>query len=174
MRSKTIVSRVILISLLLGVGLYFFLEPLYQTRATYNGAVTSWIDFELPTTDESIWSSAILDKQVVVINFWAPWCLPCRTEIPYLIELHNRYYPSILVIGIAIDKVSNVRHFEDVTGLNYLSLVSDTHGMDLMRRYGTKGELPQTLIFDYDQKLRYHVLGPINMSELEDMLDKVM
>ena len=171
---KIKISGAVLISLLLGGGLYFFLESLNQPQETYNSNSTNWIDFELPTTEGSLWSSTMVDKQVVLINFWAPWCLPCRTEVPYFIELHKRYYPSILIIGIAIDEASNVRRFEDVTGLNYLSLVSDTHGMDLMRRYGAKGELPLTLIFDHDQKLRHQVLGPINVSRLERILDEIM
>ena len=47
--------------------------------------------------------------QVLLINFWATWCIPCRTEIPGFIDLHNRYRDrGLQVVGIAVDEPASI------------------------------------------------------------------
>ena len=41
--------------------------------------------------------------KVMLINFWATWCGPCRVEIPYLIELQNQYADDLVVLGVSVD-----------------------------------------------------------------------
>ena len=52
------------------------------------------------------------DGQVLVWNFWATWCAPCREEIPLLIAAREKYRPSgVEIVGIAIDNAAKVREF---------------------------------------------------------------
>jgi thiol-disulfide isomerase/thioredoxin len=172
----TLQARIVLgtlFALVLGGGLV--LIKTYDGRSTTSPTPPlDWIDFELPTSHGSTWSSTAIDNQVVILNFWAPWCLPCRTEVPYLIEFHTLYNPSLVIIGIAIDRRQPVRRFEDEVGLNYLSLIGETKGIELMQRYGASGALPLTLIFDRAGQLRHRILGPIQPTELERSLEQLL
>ena len=162
-----------LAAFILGGGV-FLIKPIYDWPTTSPTPPLRWIDFELSTSDGSTWSSAAIDNQVVVLNFWAPWCLPCRTEIPYLIEIQMRDNPSLVIIGIAIDQREPVRRFEDETGLNYLSLISETQGFELMQRYGASDALPLTLVFDRAGTLHHRILGSIQPKELERALEQLL
>ena len=162
-----------LVAFILGGGV-FLIQPIDDQRTAAPTPPLRWIDFELPTSHGSNWSSAAIENQVVILNFWAPWCLPCRTEIPYLIEIQMRDNPSLVIIGIAIDQRDPVRRFEDEVGLNYLSLIGDTQGIELMQRYGTSGELPLTLVFDRAGVLRYRYLGLIRPIEFEHSLKQLL
>ena len=163
-----------LVAFILGGGV-FLIQPIIDDRRTTTPTPPMQsIDLELPTSHATKWSSAAIDNQVVILNFWAPWCLPCRTEIPYLIEIQMRDNPSLTIIGIAIDQLESVRRFEDEVGLNYLSLIGETQAIELMRRYDASGALPLTLIFDRTGKLRHRTLGPIRPTELERDLKQLL
>ncbi len=141
---------------------------------TINDKSDNWRNFELSTSGGEIWSSKSITAQPTIINFWAPWCLPCRKEVPYLIDLQKRYKSNFQLIGIAIDRPSAVHKFENEVGLNYLSLVDDSKGMDLLRHYEPSTILPLTLIFDRNKQLRYRFVGSFNPGELERILINIM
>ena len=162
-----------LVAFILGGGV-FLIKLIDDRRTSIPTPPLRWIEFELPTSHGSKWSSAEIENQVVILNFWAPWCLPCRTEIPYLIELELRENPSLVIIGIAIDQREPVRRFEDEFGLNYLSLIGETQGIELMERYGASGALPLTLIFDRAGNLRHRILGSMLPAELERALEQTL
>ena len=162
-----------LVAFILGGGV-FLIKPIDDRQTTTPTPPLRWIDFELPTSHGSNWSSTTIENQVVILNFWAPWCLPCRTEIPYLIEIQMRDNPSLVIIGIAIDQREPVRRFEDEVGLNYLSLIGETQGIELMQRYGASGGLPLTLVFDRAGELRHRILGSIGPNELERVLEQLL
>jgi thiol-disulfide isomerase/thioredoxin len=149
-------------------------EPSIQRQKVSQSSLQPWIDFELPTTSGTTWSSTSINNQAVILNFWAPWCLPCRDEVPYLIELQVRYGSDFKFIGIAIDQFSNVQKFEDEFGLNYLSLVDDTKGMELLQYYEESSTLPLTLVFDRDRNLKHRVLGSFNPKSFEQVLKEML
>ena len=162
-----------LVAFILGGGV-FLIQPIDDQWTTAPTPPLRWIDFELPTSHGSMWSSAAIENQVVILNFWAPWCLPCRTEIPYLIDIQMRENPSLVIVGIAIDQRAPVRRFEDEVGLNYLSLIGETQGIELMQRYGASGALPLTLVFDREGVLRHRILGSIRPAELGRALEQLL
>ena len=134
----------------------------------------TWIDFELPTSNGVTWSSTSLGDKAVILNFWAPWCLPCRHEVPYLIELHMRYGSDFKFIGIAIDQPHSVRQYEDAVGVNYLSLVDDSKGIELLQYYQSSGVLPLTLVFDKDRNMRHQALGTVDPRDFEEILQEML
>ena len=145
-------------------------DPSIQQPQNSQSSPHPWTDFELPTTSGVTWSSTSISNQAVILNFWAPWCLPCRDEIPYLIELQARYGSDLKFIGIAIDQLSNVQKFEDEFGLNYLSLVDDSKGMELLQHYEESSALPLTLVFDRDRNLKHRILGSFDPKGFEQVL----
>jgi thiol-disulfide isomerase/thioredoxin len=90
--------------------------------------------------DQSAWRG-----KVVLLNFWATWCGPCRMEIPDLIKLQDRYRDKLVVIGLSIDEgpVDAVRAFAAAEKINYPVAVVDDQTEKL---FGGISNVPSTFI----------------------------
>ena len=104
--------------------------------------------------------------QVVVVNFWATWCLPCRREIPELVALQNRHRGKLTVVGIVDDQASDttVREFMRSLGINY-SVVRST--FDLTQKFPAVEVLPMTLVIDRQTRVISVRAGEFSVSDLE-------
>lgn len=105
----------------------------------------------------------------LIVNFWARWCGPCRTEIPELSKLRKQYRAKGLeVIGIGLeDKVEPVRDFAKAYEMDYTVLLAKDHGMPLMKALGnTKMGLPFTVAIDRSGKIVTLKMGVIKGEEL--------
>ncbi len=69
-------------------------------------------ELKLTTTDKNLLEAKSLKTPIVVINFWASWCLPCLKEFPSLVELKTKYQDSISVIGINGDEEEPLKAVE--------------------------------------------------------------
>jgi thiol-disulfide isomerase/thioredoxin len=160
---------------LLAIGGGLFMVARYANVSTdVPDSAMFLIDFELPTSRGIPWSSSTLENRVVVINFWAPWCLPCRNEIPYLVDIYLQYRPALQVIGIAIDQREAVRRFENQAGITYTSLIGELGGIELMQQYGNAGQLPLTLVFDRGGRLQRRVTGAFKPALLRHWLMQLL
>jgi thiol-disulfide isomerase/thioredoxin len=110
--------------------------------------------------------------QIVVLNFWATWCAPCRREIPAFMRVRRKFADKgVEFVGIAIDTARNVSAYVREMGLDYPTLVSDDAGMILANRAGDTSEgLPYTVILDRDGRIRTAHLGPYTEVVLEQRL----
>jgi thiol-disulfide isomerase/thioredoxin len=105
----------------------------------------------------------------LVVNFWARWCGPCRSEIPELVKLRRQYRDKGLeVIGIGIeDKAEPVRDFARAYDMDYPVLIGKDKGLELMRALGnTKMGLPFTVAIDRAGRLVVIKMGAIKADEL--------
>jgi thiol-disulfide isomerase/thioredoxin len=92
--------------------------------------------------------------QVVLIDFWATWCGPCRMALPHLIELENKFGgKDFTVVGVSLDQQGPdvVRAFAQQWDLNY-PVVVDSDG-SLAREYGGIREIPTTLVIDREGRV---------------------
>lgn len=114
--------------------------------------------------------------QVLVCNFWATWCAPCREEIPLLMAARAKYAGfGVEFVGIAIDNVAKVREFAETLKITYPILLSEADGLDLMRRLGnTSGGLPFTVVADRQGSPVRRKLGALKQGELDALLDAVL
>jgi len=113
--------------------------------------------------------------KVLVCNFWATWCAPCREEIPMLVAMREKYRPKgAEIVGIAIDNAAKVREFSASFKISYPVLVADAGGLDLMRELGNSaGGLPYTTVVDRGGHLTYRHLGLLKQADLESELDSL-
>jgi thiol-disulfide isomerase/thioredoxin len=114
--------------------------------------------------------------RVLVCNFWATWCAPCREEVPMLIETRTRYAPKgAEVVGIGIDNAAKIRQFAADYKINYPVLVADATGLDLMRKVGNQmGGLPYTVVLDRTGSIGYRRLGILKDSELQKVVEGML
>ncbi len=95
------------------------------------------------------------DGKVLVINFWATWCPPCRREMPAFVELQEAYGArGLQFLGIAIDEREKVQNFADTYGVNYPILIGELDAIKVSKRYGNRfGALPYTVIVNREGKI---------------------
>jgi thiol-disulfide isomerase/thioredoxin len=88
--------------------------------------------------------------KVLVVNFWATWCTPCREEIPGFVNLQSRWQGhGVQFVGLAQDDPAKVAVFSRELGVNYPLWLGGTEVMDLSRRLGNRlGVLPHTVLLD--------------------------
>lgn len=105
----------------------------------------------------------------LIINFWARWCPPCRSEIPDFVRVSRDYRAAGLsVIGIAVeDDADPVREFAKAYEIDYTLLIGKDKGMALMRVLGnSKMGLPFTVAIDRAGRVVVVKTGAIGRSEL--------
>ena len=113
--------------------------------------------------------------KVLVLNFWASWCAPCREEMPDFAALRAQYQPrGVEFVGLAIDNATNVTQFLQLQPVNYPILIGEGAANNLARQLGNpSGALPYTIVFDRDGNLVLKHLGRLPRATLEAALGKV-
>jgi thiol-disulfide isomerase/thioredoxin len=108
-------------------------------------------------------------NKVLIVNFWATWCEPCREEVPDLLKIQAKYAAkNVQIVGIAVDSAVKVRQFADEYRIVYPLLVGGMEVMDLARRLGNgAGGLPYTIVLDASGRVVATRLGRISEAQLE-------
>jgi thiol-disulfide isomerase/thioredoxin len=114
--------------------------------------------------------------QVLVVNFWATWCAPCRKEIPGFVRLQQRYGArGLTFVGIAIDQPDKVAEFAREFQINYPLLIGGLETLELLRQVGNRaGVLPYTLVIDRGGKLVSREPGGLKEARLEGILQPLL
>jgi thiol-disulfide isomerase/thioredoxin len=99
--------------------------------------------------------------KVVLINFWATWCTPCRAEIPDLIALQKKYQDNLVIIGVSEDEipVEQVKRFADAQGMNYPVVMTSP---EIRKIFTGVAALPTTFVLDRDGRLAQRHVGILN------------
>lgn len=111
--------------------------------------------------------------KVLMLNFWATWCGPCRREIPALIELQKEFKEKLVIIGIALDEegFDVVRPYAYEMGINYPVVMDDySYGEKLGGIY----MVPTTYIIDRQGLIQARKVGEISVDDIRPHLVKVM
>jgi len=98
--------------------------------------------------------------KVVILDFWATWCPPCKVEIPWFIEFQSKYGPKdFTVIGVSVDdSMAKLKPFADRYKMNYPVLVGDGRD-DIKGAYGVGWGLPKTFVIGRDGRICKMHLG---------------
>jgi len=127
-------------------------------------------EFALKSLDGSTVESGSLKGDVVVLNFWATYCQPCRSEIPELNQIAEKSGAKVVGIALDADDAGTVRQFEREVNLkfNYSVLFGNE---EVFRRYNGIG-IPYTLVLDRAQRVVRIYRGPVDRMTLEkDLAD---
>jgi thiol-disulfide isomerase/thioredoxin len=110
--------------------------------------------------------------RILVCNFWATWCAPCREEIPLLMAARQKYgAKGVEIVGIAIDNATKVRDYSSSFNISYPILLAEADGLELMRRLGNgAGGLPYTVITDREGSVVHRRLGAFHQGDLDAIL----
>jgi len=129
--------------------------------------------FLLSDLDGDVVSTASWRGKVVILNFWATWCPPCREEIPEMIELSKRFKDRLQVVGVSMDDApeDEVRQFGRNLGIDYPIVMGSGA---LSREYGGVPALPTTFVANTEGRIvqKHEGLYPIDIydSEIRSLL----
>lgn len=112
-------------------------------------------------------------SKILVLNYWATWCHPCREEMPGFSRLQDKYRTkNVQFVGISIDDAAKIQEFQTQTPVNYPLLIGN---MDIMKSSAdlgnTRQALPFTAVFDRQGRLSAAKLGRFAEADLELLLD---
>jgi thiol-disulfide isomerase/thioredoxin len=118
------------------------------------------------------------NNQVLVINFWASWCKPCRHEIPLFTQLQRTYKnQGLQFVGIAIDDKSAVQDFMSTLGIpiNYPILVGSDDAIAIAKQYGNEfGILPYSVIVNRSGQVDYIQYGEFPQDAVEYEINSLL
>ena len=150
-------------------GLALFLALSACAKAPQNAAPA----FDLPGLDGQRVTLSQFKGRVVLVNFWATWCAPCREETPALVGLQERYRSrGLVVVGLSMDdKAEPVRKFRDAYKVTYPLAMAD---LQVAKDYGKVLGLPVTFVVGKDGGLVARHDGAVDVKKLEAELEKLL
>lgn len=112
--------------------------------------------------------------KVVLLNFWATWCGPCRIEIPWFVDFERQYKDrGFAVIGVSMDEEgwSAIKPFTSEVGVNYRILLGDS---SIAEKYGGVDSLPTTFLIDREGRIVSTHIGLVGRSKYENEIKQLL
>ena len=147
--------------------LYFSLdnERVYNTKDLI-GKKISQVEINLFQSNGTINTKEFINNEFTILNFWASWCGPCRTEHPNLVRLSK--IKNLKLIGINFkDDEENAKNFLKKNGNPFDILAEDKNGKNSVN-FGVYG-IPETILIDSELKILRKYIGPLNIKEVNEI-----
>jgi thiol-disulfide isomerase/thioredoxin len=134
------------------------------------------LSLSLPDTAGQQQSLAQWRGKVVVVNFWATWCAPCREEMPEFVKIQRELGPKGLqFVGIAVDQAEKVEQFARELDLNYPALIGGYGAVEVSKTLGNRlSALPFTVVIDRKGAVARTQLGVFNATKLRATIDSLL
>jgi thiol-disulfide isomerase/thioredoxin len=166
---KLLIILLISLAFIIGIGTNIFINSSGEPQIAGSGS-ESVMDLPFMIENESKVSLNDIEfKEMLIINFWASWCEPCKKEIPEL----NSFNESLdrdnntRLIGVAIDDMDEVISFTNEIPISYSNLTDEKNGFLLSRHFGNdKGVLPFTVVVDKNYQILHKFYGEITEKDL--------
>ena len=131
-------------------------------------------DFELVSLDGQKVKLSDYRGKAVLLNFWATWCPPCKVEMPWFVDLQNKYAKDgLVVLGVAMDdsEPQKISEFAHEMGVNYQVLLGTDKVSD---DYGDVQYLPTTFYINREGKIVQKAAGLFDRKQVEDDVKKAL
>jgi thiol-disulfide isomerase/thioredoxin len=157
----------------IGAGAYV-VRQVWLPSASADGAAL--LNVALPDVDGREQRLDQWRGKVLVVNFWATWCAPCRDEMGEFVRFQKTEgAKGVQFVGIAVDQADKVRQFAKEIGLNYPALIGGLGAMQLSQSMGNElMALPFTVIVSREGKVVHRQLGPLKPPQLEQIVGKLL
>ncbi len=133
-------------------------------------------DFTLPELNGGSITLSAYKGSVIILDFWATWCPPCREEIPDFVQLYHQYRDQgLVIIGVSLDRdgLSAVRPFAEAQGIDYP--VALGYGeTELMNRYGGINAIPTTFLIDQKGNIAEKFIGYRSRDVFENKIKNLL
>ncbi len=174
-RNTIIMLLVGTVSMIIGVGLFQVFDAPATKLETSSLSTTSLASIPFVGLDDSRHELGDWQEPVIIVNFWAPWCIPCRREIPALIEIQKQYRAQVQILGLAFDSVENVETFSTELPMNYPSFIAGSKIPMYSAAFDNKsGALPFTAFIGKNRTLRFVHLGELTIEQMREKITEML
>ncbi|MBL9202702.1 MAG: TlpA family protein disulfide reductase [Opitutaceae bacterium] len=134
------------------------------------GPAPAW---KLKDVDGKDVAFAQLKGKVVVVDFWATWCGPCRVEIPGYVAMQKKYGDQLAIVGVSLDQGGPevVKAFAAKYGINYALVMGDD---EIQKAFGGIEAIPTTFLIDRDGQIRDRKVGAEHSETYEQKVAAVL
>jgi peroxiredoxin len=177
MNRRTLTGLALAGAVALGAGLYFGGSGGEGNVADVRGTdAAALFGVALPDAEGREQSIGQWKGKVLIVNFWATWCVPCREEMPEFVKAQREFGArGLQFVGIAVDDPGKVKAFAAELGLNYPALIGGYGAIELSKSFGNRlGALPFTVIVDRAGRIERAHLGPIQAAELSSIIRQLL
>ena len=131
-------------------------------------------DFTLRDLNGESFRLSDMKGKVVILDFWATWCPPCRAELPHFQALHREYAgKGLVIVGISLDSVgaAGVKAFIEANGVRYPILMGDR---DVTTSYGGIRSIPTTFVIDREGRIVKKLVGYQSKEVFEGLVRELL
>ncbi len=152
------------------------LPPVMPKAATSNVIGMKRPEFKLFDLEDKLRNVNEWDGKVLLINFWATWCPPCKKEMPAFMQLREQYNKQgFEILGVALDDKESVQDFVDTLGVEYPIMIAQQKGIELSSQYGNRiGALPFSVFVDRDGKIKATHAGELSKQQVEKVITHLL
>ncbi len=175
--SKLLLLAIGLVSMLGGALLFNLLRSEAPDKTSVNAEAPIELR-AIPVFDLDGQQTTIADweAKLLIVNFWAPWCAPCRREVPTLIKFHRDYAQrGVRVLGIAYDNEPQVSRFAADYQINYPLFLAGNRAAMYNAAFGNlSGSLPFTALLDQNHRILFQHNGELTARQLREQLEALL
>ena len=156
------------------VGVLVLFLPVFLLCACARSMEASSVapDISLRDTEGDTVQLSDFRGKVIMLNFFASWCPPCRQEIPDFVELQNRYADQgFVMVGVSLTPANNVKPFAEKIGINYTVLIGDAKAD---AAYGPIRSIPTTFLIDKNFNIAKKFIGYRSIEAFESEIKKLL